>query len=53
MSAGYPFETSGQDHRIRFATVDLTASPTEIRHRLLVVTEPPIRAPSARPAEAI
>ena len=30
-----------QDHRIRFATVDLTASPTEIRRRLLLVTEPP------------
>lgn len=30
-----------QDHRIRFATVDLTASPTEIRRQLLLVTEPP------------
>ena len=30
-----------QDHRIRFATVDLTASPTEIRRRLLLLTEPP------------
>lgn len=32
-----------QGHRVRFATVDLTASPAEIRHRLLLVTEPPTR----------
>ena len=37
-----------QGHRIRFATVDLTASPTAIRRRLLLVTEPPIRESSIR-----
>lgn len=42
-----------QGHRIRFATVDLTASPREIRHRLLSVTEPPIRAPSVCDVETI
>ncbi len=40
-----------QDHRIRFATVDLTASPMEIRRRLLSVTQPPTRAPSVRSTE--
>ncbi len=42
-----------QGHRIRFATVDLTASPMEVRRRLLQVTEPPIRAPSIRPTDRI
>lgn len=42
-----------QNHRIRFATVDLTASPTEIRRRLLLVTQPPIRTPAVRATDKI
>jgi len=41
-----------QGHRIRFATVDLTASPTAIRRRLLKVTEPPIPESSIRSTES-
>ena len=40
-----------QDHRIRFATVDLTASPVEIRRRLLLVAEPPDAASSGQATE--